>query len=61
DNSLDLRLAREVAPYFRVSDKRANEIIDLVQKAVSKWEKEAERTGVSKSERELLSRAFRVD
>lgn len=58
DNSLTLDLALEVAPYLRVSEKRAIEIIEAVQKAVGKWNKVAEKIGLSKTEREAMSKAF---
>lgn len=59
DNSLTLDLALEVAPYLRVSEKRATEIIEAVQKAVGKWNKVAEKIGLSKTEIEAMNNAFR--
>ena len=58
DNALDLELAREVAPYFRVSDARATEIIDVVTRAVSHWREAARSHGIPKAEQELMSGAF---
>lgn len=58
DNALDLGLAREVAPYFRVSEKRANEIIDVVKKSINQWKALAEKYGISKSERNSMAKAF---
>lgn len=60
DNALNLDLAKEVAPYFRVSTKRADEIMDHVKKSVSGWGKEAEQNGISKSERGVMEKAFRL-
>ena len=60
DNALDLELAKEVAPYFRVSDKRAHQIITTIIRAVSDWNKVAEKIGILKAERGLMARAFRV-
>ena len=60
ENALDLDLAREVAPYFRVSDKRAGEIVDAVTKSVGGWSKAAEKIGISKADREIMSKAFRA-
>lgn len=60
DNALDLDLAKEVAPYFRVSAKRTGEIVGQVKKSVSNWHKEAEKQGISKAERDLMSKAFRL-
>jgi len=60
DNALDLDLAKEVAPYFRISTKRAEEILELVKKSVRGWREEAEKRGISKDERDLMARAFRL-
>ncbi len=59
DNALNLDLAIEVAPYFRVANKKAIEIIKVVKKSVSTWNKVAEKVGISKVERELMEKAFR--
>jgi serine/threonine-protein kinase HipA len=59
DNSLNFDLALEVGPYFRVSEKRALEIIEVVKISVAKWSKIAERIGISKLEREAMAKAFR--
>jgi len=61
DNSLDLDLAMEVGPYFRVSEKRANEIIEAVKKSVGNWRAIAEKHGVSKTERDAMAKAFKLD
>lgn len=58
DNALHLDLAKEVAPYFRVSEKRANEIIEVVKKSVDQWRGVAEKYGISKSEHEIMAKAF---
>jgi serine/threonine-protein kinase HipA len=60
DNALDLELAKEVARYFRISHKRANEIIKTTTEAVTNWNKVAEQIGISKSERGLMAKAFKV-
>jgi serine/threonine-protein kinase HipA len=59
DNSLNLELAAEVAPYFRVSDKRVKEIIHRVVSAVQDWDALAERLGIGKNERSMMSGAFK--
>lgn len=61
DNALDLGLAREVAPYFRVSEKRANEIINVIKKSINQWKALAEKYGVSKSERNSMAKAFTAE
>ncbi|HEX6892701.1 MAG TPA: HipA domain-containing protein, partial [Chryseolinea sp.] len=60
DNALSIDLALEVAEYFRVSDEKATEIIITVLSEVSKWETVAERVGISKSERNVMSKAFKI-
>jgi hypothetical protein len=49
----------EVAPYFRVSDEKAIEIISAVQSEVSKWESTAEKIGILKSEPNAMTKAFK--
>lgn len=56
---MSVALAREVAPYFRVSDEKALGIISAVQSEVSKWESIAEKVGIPKSERNEMAKAFR--
>ena len=58
DNALELSLALEVAPFFRVAEKRGHEIVDVVKKSVDQWRIIAENHGISKTEREIMARAF---
>lgn len=58
DNSVDLDLALEVAEYFRVNEKRANEIIKEVIEAVSNWKVVAKKYGISRVEQEIKAIAF---
>ncbi len=60
DNSQDLSLAQEVAEYFRIKPKKADEIIDEVVKAAKHWKKEASHMGISVSEQNRMARAFRI-
>jgi serine/threonine-protein kinase HipA len=60
DNSLDLSLALEVAPYFRVSKRRASEIVEVVKKSVDLWRITAEKYGILKMEQEIMAKAFIV-
>jgi serine/threonine-protein kinase HipA len=60
DNSLDLKLAMEVAEFFRLSQKRATEIKEEVLYAVSKWREIAVKYGISRVEQELKSLAFKT-
>ncbi len=59
DNAQELDLAIEVAPYFRVSQNRANEIVQIVRKSVGQWNVIAEKQGISRAEREGMDAAFR--
>lgn len=61
DNSLELELAVEVAPYFRVSEIKTTKIITAVKKSVSHWNAVAEKYGISKMERKSMSTAFYSD
>lgn len=60
DNSLDLNLAREVAEFFRLSEKRATEIIEEVMNAVARWKNIATKYGISRVEQELKAPAFKA-
>ncbi len=59
DNALDLDLAFEVAPYFRVSPKKASTIITAIKKSTAQWNKLATKMGISKREQERMAKAFR--
>jgi serine/threonine-protein kinase HipA len=58
DNALDLNLAIEVSPYFRLKTKRALEIIEEVKASVRNWRTVARKYGISNLECELKSNAF---
>lgn len=58
DNALDLDLALEIIPYFRIKEARANEISQEVKSAVQNWKKVATKYGISNAEQELKSMAF---
>ena len=60
DNSLDLDLAMEVSEFFRLTKERAAEIIDEVKVAVRGWKEIATTYGISRSEQELKSIAFKA-
>jgi serine/threonine-protein kinase HipA len=59
DNALDFDLALSVASYFRVEKVRAEELIKTVKREVSKWDKLAEKFGISRTDREIMGNAFR--
>ena len=59
DNSLNLELAKEVAPYFRLSAKKTNEIINDILNIVKDWRKIADKYDIPKSEQNRMENAFR--
>ena len=58
DNSLDLKLAAEVAPFFRLTDMRATTIIQNTTGIVSKWKLIARKYKISSDEQDRMSPAF---
>lgn len=58
DNALDLDLAMEVSPYFRLKEKEALAIIEQVKESVKNWQSIAQRVGLSRTEIELKANAF---
>jgi serine/threonine-protein kinase HipA len=60
DNSQSLELALSVKSFFRLDSAKANAIIDEVKTAVSYWRKLANKLQISKSNQDVMARAFRV-
>ncbi|MEZ4798588.1 MAG: HipA domain-containing protein [Flavobacteriales bacterium] len=60
DNAQDINLVLEVAPIFRIKPERAQEIVEEVISAAREWENIARQHGLSNSEIDRLSYAFRV-
>jgi serine/threonine-protein kinase HipA len=58
DNALDLDLALEVAPFFRVNQPQAKRIIAEIKEVVSKWQIVANKYKIGRNEQEMISRAF---
>jgi serine/threonine-protein kinase HipA len=58
DNALDIELAMQVIPYFRVSATRAKEIIKVVQNAVGTWREIATNCKISRNEQIIMEAAF---
>ncbi len=58
DNSLDLDLARQVAPYFRLSKSTVDAIIEQVTEAVSHWRSIATQYAISRAEQQRMQPAF---
>ncbi len=58
DNSLDLELALEVAPYFRLANNDAKQIINQVKVVVKNWRILATKYGISNANQERMATAF---
>lgn len=58
DNALEVDLAFEVAEYFQLTAKAANEIYQKVANAISKWEELAIEAGITRGERDLMKDCF---
>lgn len=58
DNALSLALAREVAPFFRVSVTQATTVQAQVMGAVQQWRAVASTCGISRGEQEEMAGAF---
>ena len=58
DNALDIDLALEVSEYFRLSEKRAEEIVNEVKLSVRNWRTLANKYGISRSEQDIKAIAF---
>lgn len=59
DNALDLDLVREVAPYFRLTEKEANAIINTIEENIGQWQQIAMDLGIPRNEMELMKNAFK--
>lgn len=60
DNSQDIDLLREVAPYFHLSTRETETILSEVIHAVRKWNSLANTLGISSHQQELFEPAFRL-
>lgn len=59
NNDLDFELAKSVGEYFRLNEKQMNNIINEVNSVVSKWKEIANKIGISRSEQQLIEKAFK--
>jgi serine/threonine-protein kinase HipA len=57
---MDLALAQSVAPYFRITEKEADEVIERSRAVVTQWRKLANQLGISAREQERMTPAFRL-
>lgn len=60
DNAQDLELVMEVAPFFRLTQTQAKELLNVIVSAVKRWRDVAKAAGVSQAGQDRMSRAFRV-
>ncbi len=60
DNAQDLDLARSVVPYFRITVKDANAIIERSQAIVRQWPKIAKNLRIPAREQQRMASAFRL-
>jgi serine/threonine-protein kinase HipA len=60
DNAQDFDLLRDVAPYFRLNEMRASQVLDEVVVAVRKWRDAARERGLSSACQDRMQRAFRL-
>jgi len=60
NNLLDFNLAISVGKFFRLDQKQMDRIIWEVLESVSQWERVADRIGISRAEKELMSEAFKI-
>lgn len=60
DNSLDYKLAREVAPFFGISGQQADSMISTVHQAVSQWSALASSYGIPHHEQNAIKTCFRI-
>jgi len=51
-------VARTVAPFFRISDPEAVEIIDEIKEVVSTWQRGAKKLNISREEVSIMASAF---
>ncbi|HOG19361.1 MAG TPA: HipA domain-containing protein [Salinivirgaceae bacterium] len=59
DNSLDFDLALSVAPYFRLKENEAVNMITKIKTVVADWRTTANKYNISKAEQELMKSAFK--
>jgi serine/threonine-protein kinase HipA len=60
DNALDVDLVRSIAPYLRVKDRQAREIITRIVEAIRTWSEVADSIGIPQREQSEMRDAFLV-
>lgn len=60
DNTQSIELVKSVAPYFRISKNRADELSREMLKIIKGWRERATHLGISQSEQTRMASAFRI-
>lgn len=60
NNALDFEIAKSVGVFFRLGEKQMDKIIAEVSDSVKGWERMADKIGISRPEREMMKRAFKI-
>lgn len=58
NNALDFELAKSVGEYFRLNEKQMKTIIKEVLEVTTNWKTIAKKIGISRSEQDLMTKAF---
>ena len=58
NNTLSFQLSKSVGAYFQLNNQQMDEIINKVMTACQNWKKLADQIGISRTEQELMSKAF---
>ena len=61
NNALDFELAKSVGEYFRLNEKQMESIIKEVLAVTTNWKIIAKEIGISRSEQELMTKAFKLE
>lgn len=60
NNALDFDIAKSLGEFFRLEEKQMDHIIAEVLDSVRKWDKIADKVGISRREKELMQGAFKI-
>ena len=61
NNALDFELAKSVGEYFRLNEKQMVTMIKEVLAVTTHWKTIAKEIGISRSEQELMTKAFKLE
>lgn len=60
NNALDYGLAFSVGDFFRLTDEQMSDILLDIKRVITDWAELADEIGISKSEQQLMSKAFNI-